>query len=70
MYVKNIQTSCFWQVGDIMNMMKNVALMAMGGAVTLAYQKYNKRIMNSVKNAFSNVTQEAEELTDKLDSMM
>ena len=53
-----------------MNMVKNVALMAMGGAITIAYQKYNKRIMNSVKNAFSNVTQEAEELTDKLDSMM
>ena len=44
--------------------------MAMGGAITIAYQKYNKRVMNSMKNAFSKVTQQAEELTDKLDGMM
>ena len=33
-----------------MNMMKNVALMAMGGAITYAYQKYNKQVMNTMKN--------------------
>ena len=53
-----------------MNMMKNVALMAMGGAVTLDYQKYNKPVMRAMKNAFGNATHKAEELTDKLDNMM
>ena len=53
-----------------MNMMKNVALMAMGGAITLAYQKYNKQVMGAMKNAVRKVTGQAKELTDQLDNMM
>ena len=53
-----------------MNMIKNVALMAMGGAVTLAYQKYNKPVMKAMKKAFGNAAHQAEELTDQLDNMM
>lgn len=53
-----------------MNMMKNVALMAMGGAITLAYQKYNKPVMRAMKNAAEMATGKAEKLTDQLDDMM
>ena len=53
-----------------MNMMKNVALMAMGGAITYAYQKYNKHVMSAVKNAAKVATGKAEQLTDQLDNMM
>mgnify|MGYP000260073912 FL=1 len=53
-----------------MNMMKNVALMAMGGAITYAYQKYNKQVISAVKNAAKVATGKAEQLTDQLDNMM
>lgn len=53
-----------------MNMMKNVALMAAGSAITLAYQKYNKPMMKAMKKAFGNAAHQAEELTDQLDNMM
>ena len=53
-----------------MNMMKNVALMAIGGAITYAYQKYNKQVMSAVKNAAKVATGKAEQLTDQLDNMM
>ena len=53
-----------------MNMMKNVALMAMGGMITLAYQKYNKPVMNAMKDAAKMATGKAEKLTDQLDNMM
>ena len=53
-----------------MDMMKNVALMAMGGAITLAYQKYNKSVMRTVKNVAKTATSKAEELTDQVDNMM
>ncbi len=53
-----------------MNMMKNVALMAAGSMATLAYQKYNKRVMKAMKDAFCKVTTQAEKLTDQLDNMM
>ena len=53
-----------------MNMMKNVALMAMGGAITYAYQKYNKQVISAVKNAAKVTTGKAEQLTDQLDNMM
>ena len=33
-----------------MKMMKSVALMAMGSALTLVYQKYNKPMMKDMKN--------------------
>ena len=36
-----------------MNTMRNIALMAMGSALTLAYQKYNKPMMKAVKNTFN-----------------
>ena len=44
--------------------------MAMGSAMTLAYQKYNKPVMKAMKNAFGNAAHQAEELTDKLDNVM
>ena len=53
-----------------MNMMKNVALMAMGGAITYAYQKYNKQVMCTMKNVAKVATGKAEKLTDQLDNMM
>ncbi len=53
-----------------MNMMKSVALMAMGSAATLAYQKYNKPMMKAVKNVFGNAAHQAEKLTDQLDNMV
>lgn len=53
-----------------MNTMRNVALMAMGSALTLAYQKYNKPVMKAVKNTFNKAVSGAEDLTDKLDNMM
>lgn len=53
-----------------MNMMKSVALMAMGSAATLAYQKYNKPMMKAMKKAFGKVTVKAEKMTDQLEDMM
>ncbi len=53
-----------------MNMMKNVALMAMGSAITLAYQKYNKPVMRAMHNVAKMTTGKAEKLTDQLDNMM
>ena len=70
MYVKEHTTSCFWQVGDIMNTMRNIALMAMGSALTLAYQKYNKPMMKAVKNTFNKAANGAKDLTNQLDNMM
>ena len=53
-----------------MNSMRNIAFMAMGSALTLAYQKYNKPMMKAVKKTFSKAASGAENLTDKLDNMM
>ncbi len=53
-----------------MNMMKNVALMAMGGAITLVYQKYNKPVMKAMKDVAKMATGKAEMATDQLDNMM
>ena len=53
-----------------MKMMKSVALMAMGSALTLVYQKYNKPFMKAVHNTFKKAASGAEDLTDKLDNMM
>lgn len=53
-----------------MNTMRNIALMAMGSAATLAYQKYNKPVKNAMKKAFNKATNSADELTDKLEDMM
>ena len=50
-----------------MNMMKNVALMAMGSAITLAYQKYNKPMMNKVEKV---VNKSLKKANDKLEDMM
>ena len=50
-----------------MSTMKNIAMMAMGSAVTLAYQKYNKPVKNAVKKAFNKTMQKAD---NKLDEMM
>ncbi len=53
-----------------MNMMKNIMLMSAGGAMALVYQKYNKKVMKAMKNAFSDAASKANDLTDKLDNMM
>ena len=53
-----------------MNTMKNVAFMAMGSALTLAYQKYNKPMMKADKNVTNKAVDGAKELTDQLDNMM
>lgn len=44
--------------------------MAMGSALTLVYQKYNKPMMKAMKNAFDDVADGANNLTNKLDNMM
>ena len=44
--------------------------MSAGGAMALVYQKYNKKVMKAMKNAFSDAASKANDLTDKLDNMM
>ena len=44
-----------------------MAMMAMGGMITLAYQKYNKPIMKAMKRTFN---QSVDTMTKKLDDMM
>lgn len=53
-----------------MNTMRNIALMVMGSALTLAYQKYNKPMMKAVKNTFNKAANGAKDLTNQLDNMM
>lgn len=47
--------------------MRDVAMMAMGGMLTLAYQKYNKPVMKAMKNTFN---QSMDKMEKTLDDMM
>ncbi len=47
--------------------MRDVAMMAMGGMLTLAYQKYNKPVMKAMKNTFN---QSMNKMEKTLDDMM
>ena len=47
--------------------MRDVAMILVGSAVTLAYQKYNKPVMNAVKNA---IDEKANEAKHALEDMM
>ncbi len=49
-----------------MNTVKNVCLMAIGSAVTLAYQKYNEPVKNKMKQIFNNALCETDEMLDKM----
>lgn len=49
-----------------MNTVKNMLLMAMGSAATLAYQKYNKPVKKKMKQIFSNALNETDEMLDKM----
>ena len=53
-----------------MNMVKNMALMAMGGMMTLAYQKYNKPVMKAMKKAFNKSSKAASKASNTLEQMM
>ncbi len=53
-----------------MRMMRDAMMVAMGSALTIAYQKYNKPFMKAVHNTFKKAASGAEDLTDKLDNMM
>ncbi len=53
-----------------MRMMRDAMMVAMGSALTLVYQKYNKPVMRAVHDTFKKATSGAENLTDKLDNMM
>lgn len=44
-----------------------MAMMAMGGMITLAYQKYNKPIMKAMKKKFNN---SSDMMNKMLDDMM
>ena len=50
-----------------MKLGKNMALIGLGVGATLAYQKYSKPIMKTVKKKFN---KEAKEVDTKLDDMM
>ncbi len=50
-----------------MNKIRDIALMAMGGAITLAYQKYNKQMAKTLKKQFDKTVKQADA---KLDEMM
>ena len=47
--------------------MRDMAMMAMGGMLTLAYQKYNKPVMKAMKNTFN---QSMNKMEKTLDDMM
>lgn len=49
-----------------MNTVKNLSLMAMGGAITLAYQKYNKPIKNKMKKVFNQTLNQADKMLDEM----
>ena len=47
--------------------MRDMAMVAMGSAMTLAYQKYNKPMMKAMKNTFN---KSMEKMDKTLDDMM
>ena len=50
-----------------MKLVKSMALMTMGAGAVLAYQKYNKPVMNKMNEMFSNMK---EKMSDELENMI
>lgn len=50
-----------------MRLVKSMALMSMGAGAVLAYQKYNKPVMDKMNEIFSNMK---EKMNDELENMM
>ena len=46
--------------------MRDMAMMAMGGALTLAYQKYNKPMMKAMKKTFNKSLDKMEKTLDDM----
>lgn len=46
--------------------MRDMAMMAAGGAVTLAYQKYNKKMMKAMKKSFDNSMKKMDKTLDDM----
>ncbi len=49
-----------------MNKVKNVALIMMGSAATLAYQKYNKPVKNKIEKIFNKALNETDKMLDEM----
>jgi len=49
-----------------MNNMKNIALIAMGGAMTLAYQKYKEPVKSAMTKAFKQTKEKANEALEDM----
>ncbi len=49
-----------------MNNVKNVALMAIGGMATLAYQKYKEPVKNAMTKAFKQTKEKANEALEDM----
>ncbi len=49
-----------------MNMMKNMALMAMGGMIGMAYMKYKKPVTDMMQKAFKETKQMANEMLEDM----
>ena len=62
-----IHTIIFLARGDIMNKMKDVALIAAGSMITLAYQKYKKPMLKTLQKAMN---KEKKMANDMLEDMM
>ena len=62
-----IHTIIFLARGDIMNKMKDVALIAAGSMMTLAYQKYKKPMLKTLQKAMN---KEKKMANDMLEDMM
>ncbi len=50
-----------------MKLVKSMALVGMGAGAVLAYQKYNKPVMDKMNEIFSNMK---EKMNDELENMM
>lgn len=50
-----------------MKLVKSMALVGMGAGSVLAYQKYNKPVMDKMNEIFSNMK---EKMNDELENMM
>jgi hypothetical protein len=57
----------FFREGDFMKLVKNMALMSMGAGAVLAYQKYNKPMMDKMSKMMTSMKKQA---SDKLEDMM
>lgn len=57
----------FWQEGDSMKLVKNMALMGLGAGAVLAYQKYNKPVKKHMDKMVDSTMKKANK---KLENMM